>query len=125
MRAGLLKVSYSNLSVLWAGTRDPKRRKQGVDGEAKARRSSSWARALFSSLRFSHCHLGCLSHRHPEEGLGGPSPKEEPANTAPTPISQGRIGNLEQLPLHPKRLGSEVHSKAHHWSCRTPFYGRG
>lgn len=80
MLAGFLKVSYSNLFILWAGNRDPKGRKQGVNGEAKASRSCSLARALFSSLRFSHCHLGCLSYHHPEEGLGSPSPKEEPAN---------------------------------------------
>lgn len=31
----------------------------------------------------------------------------------------------EWLPLHPKNLGSEVHSHTHHKSSRTPFYRKG
>lgn len=80
--------------------------------------------------RSSYFHLGCLSYPHPgqnpsEKGLLSPSPKKEPPNRptmAPTHISQTRAGTQEQLPLYPKRPGSKVHSNAHHWSCRVPFY---
>lgn len=50
-----------------------------------------------------------------EKGLLGPFPKKKPPNrpsTAPPPISQMYLGNQEQLPSHPKRPGSEVHSNA-------------
>lgn len=66
-----------------------------VTGAAKASGQApcSAARALFSILQFSPLHLGGLSYHHPgseptEKGLGSPSPKEEPANTAPAPTCQ-------------------------------------